>query len=102
MEEQARLVAFEEELKQGAADVQVQVEGAVHELELPDPAVEEPLQMLEQPVERGLPHGNVERAETELACERAAARRLHIDDPVRDVVIGIQIVGQGELAELRE
>ena len=100
MEEVAGPMAFEEELQDRPAGVDVEIERAVHELELPHAAVEQPLQFAEQRGQRRLPHGDVERRQAELAGERAAARGLDIDDAVRDVVVVVEIVGQRQLGEL--
>ena len=78
----------------------VEIEGAVHKLELPHAAVEQALQVLEQRGQGSLPHRDVERREAELARERAAARGLDIDDAVRHVLVVVEIVGQRELREL--
>jgi hypothetical protein len=59
MEEVARTISLEKELEDFPADSGVQVECAVHELELFCPAVEEPLEMLPQGGQGGLPDGNV-------------------------------------------
>src|SRR5205814_2449743 len=48
MEEESRLIAFEEKLQEPTAGAQVQVEGAVHEFEVLDPAFEQPLQLGQQ------------------------------------------------------
>ena len=45
-------------------------------------AVEQPLHRGEERVERHVPHRHVERRQAELALERAAARRLDVDDAV--------------------
>jgi hypothetical protein len=43
MEKMPGAMAFEEEFEDGFAGVRVEIERAVHELELPDAAIEQPL-----------------------------------------------------------
>ena len=73
VEEHAGLMAVQKELEQRAAHQQVQVEGAVHELELLHPPVDESLQFGQHFLQGKLPHRNVQRRQAELAGERAAA-----------------------------
>ena len=75
----------------------VEIERAVNELELLQSAIQQLLHFAEEFVQRNLPHRNVERRQAELAGERAAARRLDINDAMRDVVISVKVVGQGYL-----
>ena len=102
MKEMAGPIALEEEFEDGLADGDVEVERAVNELELFHAAIEQPLQLLEQGGQGNLPHRDVERRQAEFAGERAAARRLDVDDAVRDVVVGVKVVGQGELGKVRQ
>ena len=52
-------------------------------------------------IERHLPHGNIERRQTEFATERAAARRFDVDHAMRDVFIGVILVRQPQIGERR-
>ena len=61
-----------------AADVEVQVERAVDELELPHAAREQRVHLGQERLERRRP-GGVERRQAELALERAAARRFDVE-----------------------
>ena len=96
MHEQSFAIPVEEKLQDGRAELQVQVEGAVDKLELPATAVEQLLHFGEECFEWRVAHRRVERRETELTFKRTPARRLDIDDPMRDVFIGVQRVGQGD------
>lgn len=58
---------------QGAADVQIQIEGAVDELELADAACLQPVHRLQEVIEPGLPHRNIEGRQAEFG-KRTAAR----------------------------
>ena len=75
----------------------VEIERAVNELELFHAAIQQPLQLFEQGGQGNLPHRNVERRQAKLARERTAARRLDVDDAVRDVVVGVEVVRQDDL-----
>ena len=59
MKKQARLVSLQKKLQQRLADIQVQVERAIHELEMLHPAVEQPLQRLQKFGQWRLPHWNI-------------------------------------------
>src|SRR5687767_14023642 len=102
MEEQPGPIALQVEIEQRFADVQVQVEGAIDELELRDAAVKQALKMAQQFIERRLAHGNVERRQTKFAGERTTTRRFDVNDAMRDVLVVVQIVGQHKLRELRQ
>ena len=91
---------FEQELQDRPAGFQVEIEGPIHELELPHAPVEQALEVIEQRRQRRLPHRDVQRGQAELAGERAAARGLDVDDAVRHVLVIIEIVGQRQLGEL--
>ena len=97
MKEPARLMACEEEFEDGAAGLDVEVEGAVHKFELPDAACQQVLEVGKQGRQWRLAHRDVERGKAKLAGERAAARGLDVDDPVGDVPVIIEVVGQSQL-----
>ena len=80
----------------------VEIERAVNKFELFQPAIQKLLHFGEEFVQRDLPHGNVERREAKFAGERAAARRLDVNDAVREVVVGVKVVGQGDLRKVRQ
>ena len=61
MIEVAGPMAFKKEFKNGAARGDVQVERAVHELELPHTAIEQALQVFEESGQGSLAHGNIKR-----------------------------------------
>src|SRR6476646_9394169 len=100
MKEEAGLIAFEEELEQSPADVEIQVEGPIHELEMLHAAIEQLLQFGQKLIERGLANGNIQRGETKLARERTAARGFHVNDPVCDIGVVVEVIRQFELAKL--
>jgi hypothetical protein len=94
MQEEVGRQAVEEELQDGQRAVDLQVEGAVDELEVARPAPVEPVQRGE---EAGLlegPGGLIQRTEAELALERAAARGFDVEQAVRQIVVGEFGVGQ--------
>ncbi len=101
MEKMAGLIAREKEFENGSAGGDVEIERAVNELELFQAAIQKLLHLAEEFLQRHLPHWNVERRQAEFAGERAAARRLDVNDAMRDVVIGVKVVGQGELGKVR-
>jgi hypothetical protein len=88
-----RTMSVEEELEDGGAGFEVEVEGAVNEFEGSCAAVEEALHRGEKFFQRELSDVVVERGETEIAVEWAAARRFDVDNAVCDVVVGVTIVG---------
>lgn len=95
MEEEPVAPVLAEEAEDGAADGQVQVEGAIDELELAGAAVEQALETGEEGFERELAHRDVERREAELAGERATSGGLDIEHAVGEVVV--VVVGVREL-----
>ncbi len=99
--EQPRPQALQEELEDRDARLDVEVERAVDELEVRQPAVVEPLHARQEVGERRFAHAFVERRQAELARERAAARRLDVDDAVRDVDVVVLRIRIRELFEVR-
>src|SRR5205823_1264445 len=97
MDEQSRPAAIVKELKNCLADVEVQVEGAVNKLELLHPAVEQPLESIQERGKGELPHRNVQRRETEFAAKRTASRRFHVDYPVGHVFVRVKGVRQSDV-----
>jgi hypothetical protein len=97
VQEQAGAVALQEEFQNGLGNVEVQVEGAVDELELAEAAIQKRLHGGEEVVDRHVPHRHVERRQAELALERAAPRGLDVDDAVGEVVVGVEVVGQFQI-----
>ena len=100
MDEEAGAHPREEELQDGAAHHQVQVERPVHELELRGAARQQPFHRRQKLLQRELPHRDVQRRQAELARERAAARRLHVNHAVREVVGCVEVVGQRDVLQL--
>src|ERR1035441_7835714 len=92
-------VPFEQELQDGPASIDVQIECPIHELELLHTPVEQMLQVTEQRGQRRLAHRDVQRRKAELAREGAAARSLNINDTVRYVPVVIKIIGQHQLGK---
>src|SRR4051812_16132087 len=92
MVKHSRLMPFQEELKQGTADVDVQVEGAIHELEVLDASRDELFQFLHYFLERELPHWNVQCRQAEFAGKWAAPRSLDVDETMGDVCVIIERV----------
>jgi hypothetical protein len=99
--EPARLMPLKKEFQDRPAGGEVEVERAVHELELFQSAIQQLLHRRQERLQRCLAHGDVERREAEFAAERAPARGFHIHDAVREIGVRIEIVGQGQLRELR-
>ena len=97
MQEQAGTVSVEEEAENFRGGFNVEIESAIHELELPAIPVEEALHGGKETVARKVSDGCVERGETEVAAERATARGFDIDDPVGNIVVSVEIVGQGDV-----
>lgn len=100
VEEQAFGPAVAEEAEDGAADLEVQVEGAVDELEVARPAIEQALHGVEEAVEGERPDGNLEGRQAELAGERTAAGGFDVEDPVGEVGVGVLVVRQCHLREV--
>src|SRR5437016_4596021 len=95
-------MTLQEELKQDATGIDVQVEGAIHEFELPDASRDELFQFRHHPVERELTHWNVQRGQAEFASKGAAARGLDVDDAMGDVRIVIEGVGERQFRHVRQ
>ncbi len=100
VEEEVGAQPVEEELEDRAGGGCVQVEGAVYELESEQPAIEQLLELVEEGREREPAHRRVEGGEAELAGKRAAAGGFDVHDPVCDVGLGVERVGQGEGGEV--
>ena len=80
----------------------LQVEGAVDELETTRTALPQLVEFLPgSGLARKRPRGPVERREAELALERAAARGLHVDMPMPQILGRVLGVGQREVRERR-
>ena len=94
MKKMARLIAREKKFQDRFAHGDIQVEGAVHKFELLHTARQQLLQLAEQDGQGNLPHGNVQRGQAKLAGKRAPARCLHVNDAMRDIVLGVKIVRQ--------
>ena len=101
MEEIAGLMAREEKFKDGFADADVEIEREVNEFELFHATIQQPLQLFEHGRHRDLPHRDAERRQAKFARERTAARRLDVDDAMRDVVVGVEVVRQDDLGKVR-
>jgi len=94
MEEMAGLITREKEFEDGLAPAGVEIERAVNELELFQSTDPKLLHLAEKFLQRRLPDGNVERRQAKLAGEWAAARRLDVNDAMRDVAVGVEVVGR--------
>ncbi|GIX50325.1 MAG: hypothetical protein KatS3mg132_519 [Limisphaera sp.] len=90
---------MEQELQNGAGNAEVQVEGAVDELEMAGAAVHEPLQCRQEGLKREGPDRDVEGRKAEFTGERAAAGRLDVKDAVGQVLVGVFLVGEGDLVK---
>jgi hypothetical protein len=101
VQEQAGSHSFEEEAKNRRCHAEIQIEGAIDELERSGSSVEESLHRREKALDVERPHRNLERRQAELAFEGAPARRFHIDDPLRDVRVRVEVVGQRDLGQIR-
>ena len=102
VEEQAVDPAIEEELEDGAARFEGEIEGAIHELEGAGTALQEGIEGGEEAIEVDGANGDIERGEAKFAGERASAGRLHIEDAVGEVFRGVGVVGQDQLIEFWE
>ena len=60
MEKQPGTETFQEEIQDRLADPEVQVEGSIHELEMPGAPVQQTLHVLEKPFERELSDGQIQ------------------------------------------
>ena len=94
--------AIQEELQDGGARRQMQIEGPVHELELRGSAVEQALHRRQKGIERKCAHGQVERRQTKLAGEGTAARGFDVNHALGEILIRVKLVGRGELRERRK
>src|SRR5262249_15108394 len=98
VQEETRPVTSEKEFQQGPAALEIQVERAIHELELLHPSIQQALESGEQFFEGRLTHRDLEGTQAELAGERTTARCLDIDYPMGNVVLRIKVVRQNQLA----
>ncbi len=87
MDEEARLVAFEEKFEDALADVEIEIECAVDEFELAETAIEQAAHSGEEFAKRDITHGDVEGGEAEFAFEGTAARGLDVDHAMGDVLV---------------
>ena len=101
VEEKTGLIPFEEKFEDRGAGVEVEVEGAVNEFEGARAPLEEALHRGEKFLQWKLTDRSVERREAKVAMERAAARCFDVEDAVCDVLISVEVVGQGEIGEIR-
>ena len=99
MQEQTLSPAVDEKLQDAGARGQVEIESAVHKLELSGPSIKKPLHGGQKRVGVKGPHGCVERREAELAGERATSGGLDVDDSVFEVLIRVELVRRGKLGE---
>ena len=97
----AGLMAREEKFEDGPAGGDVQIERAVHELELFHAPVEQLLHLVEKSGQGNLPHRNIERRQAKFAGERAAARCLDVNDAMREIVVGVKVVRQDDFGKVR-
>src|ERR1017187_598625 len=102
MVKMAGLMAGEEKFEDGFAGGDVEIERAIHKLELFHAPVEQALHLFEKSGQGNLAHGNVERRQTKLAGERTAPRCLNVNDAVREVVIGVKVVRKSNLRKIRQ
>ena len=92
----------EEELEDRRAAGEVEVEGPVDELEAPRAAGDEPLEGFDEPRQGEGADLLVERGEAELAAVGAAAGGLDVEHPLAEIVVAVELVGQGERLEIGE
>jgi hypothetical protein len=102
VEEEIRAIVFEEEGEDGAAAFDVKIERTIDELERLDAARKEAFEGWEKAGERECADCGVQGRETEFAREGAAAGGFYIDDAMGDVVVGVEVVRQGELVQVRQ
>jgi hypothetical protein len=102
VQEEIGAIAFEEESEDGAAGFDVQIERAINELERFDATREESFEGREEAGKRKGANCGVEGREAELAREGAAAGGFDIDDAMGDVVVGVEVVRQAELVQVRQ
>jgi hypothetical protein len=102
VEEEAVVPAIAEEAEDGTAGGEVEVEGAIDELEMPGAALEESVHGGEERFQGKGTDGEVEGGQAELAGEGATTGGFHVEDAMGEVVIGIELVGEGELGEVGE
>ena len=90
----------EEEVEDAGRGREAAVEGAVHELEGARPALPERVQLGQEGLQGKGPDPVVDGTQAERAAERAAARGLDVDEPVGQVLVGVERVGCGERIDL--
>jgi hypothetical protein len=100
MNEEPGALAVEKKLQQRFASGEIEIESAIHELELSHTAMEKFLKIFEQCRQRKLANRNIERRKAKLASERAATRRLDVDDAVSDVFVVVEFVRRRELRKV--
>ena len=101
MQEEVRRQAVEEKLQDAQRAVDLQVEGAVDELEVAGATLEQIVQRRQEALFLESPGRLVEGAETELALERAAARGFDVEQAMRQIVGAVLGVGQLDLLKAR-
>ncbi len=79
-------------MKDGFADVEIQIERAIDELEASHAAVEKSLHRGEKMIDWCISHRHVERRKTELAFERTATRGFDVNDALGYVGVIVKVV----------
>ncbi len=93
------LDAVQKKLQDAHRVVYFQIEGAVYKLEVARAALIQGLDLCHEQIQIKRPRGFVERAQAKLTLEGATARRLHIQQALRQVFSGVLAVRHGQLTE---
>ncbi len=96
-----RLQPIEKELQDAHRGLDLEVEGAVDELEAARAAPPQRIERLQERLQRKRPGGRVQGRQAELALERAAARGLHVEVALRQVGRAELAVGQRQVGQRR-
>ena len=101
MQEQPLVQPLQKEIQNPRADLGVEVECAIHELEMAHAPRVKRFQFGEKGFQRKRPGGLIQRRQAEFAAERTTARGFDVDQSMGDVLVGIEPVGQGQLVQRR-
>ena len=98
---QARHHPVQEELQYPHRGIDLQIEGAIHKLEVARAALVQRLQLDQKRIQIKGPGGFVQRAQAKLALERATTRGFDVQQAVRQIVIRVLAVRKLDVIQRR-
>src|SRR4029077_16503223 len=102
MEKMSRVIALEQKFENRSASADVEIESAIHELELLHTPFKQPFQPRQQRRQGNLPNRNIQRREAKFTSERTPPRCFDVNNPIRHILLVIQIVRQHQPRKIRK